>query len=53
LISTLYSYRQGVARSLAANLLTLGLDKKPPPQKTLEELLNEEEEEPNDATEAQ
>jgi hypothetical protein len=40
----LYSYRQGVARNLASNLLALGLEKAPPKQKTLEEILSEPEE---------
>jgi hypothetical protein len=43
-IGALYSYRQGVARNLASNLLALGLEKAPPKQKTLEEILSEPEE---------
>ena len=43
-IGLLYSYRQGVARNLASNLLALGLEKAPPKQKTLEEILDEPEE---------
>jgi hypothetical protein len=44
LVSVLYSYRSGVARNLAANLLALGLEKTPPKEKTLEEILNEDQE---------
>jgi hypothetical protein len=45
LIATMYGYRSAVARNLAANLSLLGLEKVPPPQKTLEEILSEPEEE--------
>ena len=41
-IATLYSYRQGAARSLSANLLALGLDKPPPLVQTLDEILSED-----------
>jgi hypothetical protein len=44
LVSSLYSYRQGVARNLASNLQALGLEKAPPKTKTLEEILSESEE---------
>ena len=47
LIGTMYSYRQGVARNLAANLSLLGLEKVPPPAKTLEEILAAGDEEDN------
>jgi hypothetical protein len=40
LIGVLYSYRQGVARNLVANLALLGLEKVKR-EKTLEEILNE------------
>jgi hypothetical protein len=40
-LAMLYSYRQPIITNISKNLLALGLDKKPPPQKTLEELLNE------------
>jgi hypothetical protein len=43
LIGVLYSYRQGVARNLVANLALLGLEKVKR-EKTLEEILNEPDE---------
>jgi hypothetical protein len=43
-LATLYSYRQGAARNLASNLALLGLEKAPPPVKSLEEILSEPEE---------
>jgi hypothetical protein len=49
LIGTLYGYRQGIARNLTGNLLALGLDKKPPPQKTLEQILAENADEDNES----
>jgi hypothetical protein len=45
LIATMYGYRSTVARNLAGNLALLGLEKVPPPAKTLEQILNEPEEE--------
>ena len=45
LVSTLYSYRQGVVNNLSRNLLALGLEKAPPKQKSLEEILAEDENE--------
>jgi hypothetical protein len=44
-IAQLYSYRAGIANDLARNLLALGLEKKPPKQKTLDEILAEDENE--------
>jgi hypothetical protein len=44
LIGVLYGYRQGVAKNLASNLLALGLEKAPPPVKSLEQILSEDEE---------
>jgi hypothetical protein len=45
LIGTMYGYRSGVARNLAANLAMLGLEKRPPPAKTLDEILAEDQDE--------
>jgi hypothetical protein len=50
-IGLMYSYRQGVARNLASNLLALGLEKAPPKQKTLQEILAESEEEKSEGEE--
>lgn len=36
-MANLYSYRQPIASNIAKNLQALGLDKKPPPAKTLDE----------------
>jgi hypothetical protein len=44
-IATLYGYRVPIISSISRNLLALGLDKKPPPTKSLEEILAEEAEE--------
>jgi hypothetical protein len=43
LIGVLYGYRQGIARNLANNLVTLGLERQQK-VKTLDEILSEEEE---------
>ena len=48
-MANLYSYRQPIANNIAKNLLALGLDKRPPPAKTLDEILSEDE---TDQTEA-
>jgi hypothetical protein len=42
-MATLYSYRQPIANNITKNLAALGLDKKPPPAKTLDEILSEDE----------
>ena len=44
-VHLLYSYRAGVVQNLAKNLLALGLEKKPPPQKSLAEIIAESESE--------
>src|SRR5262245_19375791 len=45
LIGTMYGYRAGIARNLASNLLALGLERAPPPQKSLAEIIAESESE--------
>jgi hypothetical protein len=42
-MATLYGYRAAIENNIIRNLTMLGLDRKPPPQKTLEEILNESE----------
>jgi hypothetical protein len=44
-MATLYSYRVPIVSNLTRNLTALGLEKKPPPTKTLEQILNEDEQE--------
>lgn len=44
-LNKLYSYRAPILASLTKNLMALGLDKVPPPTKSLEELLAEPEQE--------
>lgn len=41
-LNKLYSYRSPISRNIQQYLTLLGLDKKPPPQKTLEEILSED-----------
>jgi len=41
-MAVLYGYRVPIINSISRNLLALGLDKKPPPAKTLEEILSEQ-----------
>jgi hypothetical protein len=43
-LAKLFSYRQPVTNSIEKYLALLGLDKRPPPAKTLEEILNEDDE---------
>jgi hypothetical protein len=45
MLAVLYGYRNPMARNLSSNLMALGLEKVPPPAKTLEEILSEDEEE--------
>jgi hypothetical protein len=52
-MATLYGYRQPIISNISRNLLALGLEKKPPPAKTLEEILSEDDEGEGDQTEAQ
>ena len=42
-MANLYSYRQPIASNIVKNLLALGLNKKPPAAKTLDEILREDE----------
>jgi hypothetical protein len=44
-MATLYGYRVPIIGSNSRNLLALGLDKRPPPAKSLEEILSEDEQE--------
>jgi hypothetical protein len=41
-MALLYSYRVPIIANLSRHLMALGLDKKPPPAKTLDEILSEE-----------
>jgi len=41
-IAKLFSYRQPVTNAVVKYLELLGLDKKPPPAKSLDEILNED-----------
>jgi hypothetical protein len=45
-MAMLYSYRAAIENNIIRNLTMLGLEKKPPPQKTLEEIISESESEP-------
>ena len=40
-MAILYSYRMPIISSISKNLMALGLEKKPPPAKTLEQILEE------------
>jgi len=40
-MATLYSYRMPIISSISKNLMALGLEKKPPPAKSLEQILEE------------
>jgi hypothetical protein len=51
-LSRLFSYRMPLSNTIAKYLDVLGLDKKPPPAKTLEELFDEDEEKDGAADEA-
>ena len=44
-MATLYSYRVPIVSNISKNLMALGLEKKPPTTKSLEEILSESEEE--------
>src|SRR5262245_47768044 len=41
-MALLYSYRVPIVSNISKNLMALGLEKKPPPAKSLEEILSEE-----------
>jgi hypothetical protein len=43
-MATLYGYRVPIIGSISRNLLALGLEKVPPPAKTLEQILSEDDE---------
>jgi hypothetical protein len=43
-MATLYGYRVPIISSISRNLMALGLDKRPPPAKTLQQILEEDEE---------
>src|SRR5262249_46587490 len=45
-MAMLYSYRVPIVSKISKNLMALGLEKKPPPQKSLAEIIAESEEKP-------